>query len=157
MHNAPAVSYPVGRSFFHAGLLASIGLAGLLAGLLWRHQSEPAAWRQGLFAILYLATGLAAFQGWRDSPRGSLQWDGQGWSLNLAATQARGRISAHIDLQYCLLLCLHAGNGRASWLWLERRREPGAWNALRRAVFSGLGADLAARANSDDPAARVRT
>ena len=40
MHSAPAVTYPVGRSVFHAGLLGLTGLIGALAAALWWVQTD---------------------------------------------------------------------------------------------------------------------
>lgn len=157
MHSAPAVSYPVGRSRFHAGLAGSASLIGALAGLLWRNQADPAVWPQGVFALILFGSGLAAFQAWRSSPCGSLQWDGRGWSLTAAQATFTGLLSVHLDLQCCLLLCLRTQNGRRYWLWPERRRDGANWNALRRAVFGGNAGSLAAQAGIDDQRGRVKS
>ncbi|MFZ4479026.1 MAG: hypothetical protein ACOYNZ_03925 [Rhodoferax sp.] len=157
MHSAPAVSYPIGRSRFHGGLLGSASLTGILAGLLWRQQADPALWQQCLFALIVLGAGLAAVIDWWTSPDGTLQWDGQGWSLVLPLATPVGPLSAHLDLQSCLLLCLRAENGRRNWVWIERWRDPASWNALRRAVFAGSAAGPAQHSGVDDPALRVKS
>jgi len=157
MHSAPAVSYPVGRSRFHAGLMGSASLAGALAGLLWRNQAAPALWLQCVFALILFGSGLAAFQAWRSSPCGSLQWDGRDWSLTAAQATFTGLLSVHLDLQCCLLLCLRTQNGRRYWLWPEHRCDRANWNALRRAVFSGSSGGQATQAGPDDQRVRVKS
>jgi len=150
MNNAPAVSYPVGRSSFHGWMLGGVGLAGVLAGLLWRLQVDPPAWRQGIFLASSLGIGLAALQAWRRSPCGSLKWDGQGWSLAVPGATLAGLPAVHLDLQWCLLLGLHTEGGQCHWLWLERRRDAANWIALRRALFSPRAAGQAPEAGVDD-------
>ncbi len=157
MHSAPAVSYPVGRSAFYACLLGLTSLAGVLAGLLWRHQTDPAVWRQWLFAATVFGTAVAAWRAWRHSPCGTLQWDGRGWSLMLAGASRGAAVTVHLDLQWCLLLALRTDNGSRSWLWLERWRDVALWNALRRAVFSTATSDPASAADVDDRTAQVKS
>jgi hypothetical protein len=149
MNNAPAVSYPVGRSNFHGWMLGLVSLAGLLAGLLWRFQADPPMWRQGLFVATLLATGLAALQAWRHSPCGSLKWDGQGWSLTVPGATFCGLPTVHLDLQWCLLLRLRTENDSCHWLWLERQGDVAPWNALRRALFSASAAGQGPEAGVD--------
>jgi len=151
MHSAPAVSYPVGRSNFHGCILGLISLAGALAGMLWRHQVDPPAWRQWLFVATLLGTSVAAFgDWWCHPPCGTLQWDGRGWSLTTPATRLCGPLTVHVDLQWCLLLCLRADKGKREWLWLVRNGDRAPWNALRRALFAGGASGQAPEAGVDD-------
>jgi hypothetical protein len=150
MHSAPAVSYPVGRSSFHGWLLALISFAGALAGLLWRFQTNPPAWRQWIFGVIWSGTALSAGLAWRHSRCGSLRWDGQAWSLTGLDAPFFGEVTVHLDLQWCLLLCLRAENRWRRWIWLERGGEPTRWNALRRAVFSAGAASPAPEVDVKD-------
>ena len=155
MHSAPAVIYPVGRSRFQGWLLGLLGLGGAIAGLLWRYQSEPAGWRQWLFALTLICACALAADAWRRSPRGSLRWDGQAWSWTSVDRSACGVLAVHLDLQSLLLLSLRLDCGARIWFWPQRGTEVTAWNALRRAVFcratpghardSGADADLERR------------
>ena len=136
MHNAPAVTYPVGRSRFHAALLIGIAVITLLAGLLWHKLGDPENWRQVCFAATAIGSGLLAFQAWRRTPDGNLHWDGQAWNWTAGAALVGGTIGVHLDLQFCMVLSLRMADGTRVWLWPERRSNPMRWNALRRAVFA---------------------
>lgn len=142
MHSAPSVSYPVGRSRFHAMGLLVITLGGIATGLLWRQQAQPPAWQQVLFAFVWLLGSGVAWWRWRGSPCGILRWDGQLWRWELGASGATGQLTVQLDLQRVLLLRLRAGSGPATWFWLERGSETILWDALRRAAFSAAATDV---------------
>lgn len=144
MHSAPSVSYPVGRSRFHANGLLAISLTGLATGLLWRQQAQPPAWQQILLVVVWLGSSSAALRSWHGSPRGILQWDGQVWHWDVGASTLTGQLKVQLDFQRCLLARLRADGGQSTWLWLERGRDAILWDALRRAAFSVAPA---ARAN----------
>lgn len=157
MHSAPALIYPVGRSRFHGWLLGLTSLGGLPAGFLWKYQADPAAWRQGLFAITVLIVAWVAVQAWRHSRRGSLNWDGQAWNWADDTGGLSGRVSVHLDLQFCLLLCLRSEDGTRLWLWPERGSDVALWHALRRAVFSPGAAGQAPAADTESHRAQVES
>lgn len=156
MHSAPALTYPVGRSRFHGWLLGLTGLGAVLVGWLWCYQADSVGWRQGLYAVTTLGVGLAAVQAWRHSPRGNLQWDGQAWNWAAVATPHCGLVTVHLDLQFCLLLCLRTDNGTRIWLWPERSGDTTRWDALRRAVFSHGAAGQAPDAAVDAHRTQVK-
>jgi toxin CptA len=137
MNNAPAVSYPVGRSRFQVGLLALAVLGGALAGLLWLLAPGVVGWRQWLMAVSVLCAGVSAFEVWRRTANGVLRWDGHGWCCTPAVEPMCGDLTVHVDLQSQLVLSLRTDRGRRVWLWPERRSDAVHWNALRQAVFSG--------------------
>lgn len=157
MHSAPAVSYPVGRSRFQGWLVSMAGLAGMVAGLLWRQQADLAGWRQWIFAVTLLGACVVAVQAWRRTPRGSLRWDGQAWSWTSVDVSACGVVTVHLDLQFFLLLSLRTDTGVRLWLWPERRAEVTRWNALRRAVFSRRGAAQAQTVNAEADLVSVKS
>ncbi len=150
MHNAPAVSYPVGRSRFQGGLVGLATWGGTIAGLLWRHQTDPVVWLQWLFAFTIGLTSYAAARFWYRAPTGTLRWDGRAWSWYSGKAPISGAVTVYLDLQYFMLLSLRTEGGERIWLWPERRTEARYWNALRQAVFS-----RGAKVNPHDASARV--
>jgi toxin CptA len=137
MHAAPSVTYPVGRSGFAGGLSATLWCTGLLVAVLWTWQSASAGWRHWLAFAVVTAGGVLAARAWRRSATGFLRWDGEAWSWQPGDADAgAGRPEVALDLQSRLLLRWHAAAGADAWLWLERDRAAGAWEALRRAVYS---------------------
>ena len=133
MHNAPSVSYPVGRPLVAALLAGARWAAGAVATSVWMVGADGPGWRQGLMAGLVIVTGVFALLSWVRSPRGDLHWDGAGWTAPGCIRQ--GTLEVALDLQL-LLLVRWRGDGSSSWLWLERRRCPQRWPDLRRAVYS---------------------
>ena len=135
MHNAPSVSYPVGRSLLAGGIVAALWLLGVLVTAQWMLQSQVSGWRPVL-AVAVLALGAAAAGwNWWIMPRGTLAWDRQSWTWTAAGVTDLGAVEVCLDLQQCLLL--HFRSQPASrWLWLERSHCVGRWDDLRRAVYS---------------------
>jgi toxin CptA len=134
MHGAPSVSYPAGRSRFAALLLAGAWLLGCGVVLLWWRHS-PDAWRLAAASAALAVAGVAAAWNWRHQPRGTLDWDGQGWSWSAHPGMAAGRLEAALDLQHTLLVRWTAA-GASRWIWLARAERPERWDDLRRAVYS---------------------
>jgi len=135
MHNAPSVSYPVGRSHFQAGLLVLTVLAGLIVDFYWSSQALW-GWRQGLVGVSLCLAVVFALHEWQRTPQGTLTWDGVGWCFNEEQQAFIGDLTVSLDLQFVLLLRLTPNKGPPCWLWAERRRQAPLWVALRRAVFS---------------------
>lgn len=135
MHNAPSVSYPVGRSYFQACLLVFLVLAGLTVDLVWSSQALW-GWRQGLVGVSLCLAVVFALHEWQRTPQGTLSWDGVDWCFNEGQHAVIGDVTALLDLQFILLLRLTPMKGPPLWLWAERGRQAPLWLALRRAVFS---------------------
>ena len=138
MHNAPAVSFPVGRSRFQAWFLGLAWLAGAAACAYWSSGLDSAGWRHGLALAMPLGAGVAAWAGWHRRVGGTLQWDGLCWRLD----SLPGHLAVHLDFQNFLLLSLRAEKRGVRWLWLDRCATLGHWQAFRRAVYSNAAADL---------------
>ena len=151
MHNAPAVSFPVGRSRFQAWFLGAAWLAGAAACAYWGSVMGATGWRLGLALALPLGAGVAAWAswaGWQCKVGGILHWDGVCWRLEMAtlsptlasssaATSAlSGNLAVHLDFQGFLLLSMRFENGGIRWLWLDQCAELTRWQAFRRAVYS---------------------
>jgi toxin CptA len=135
MHNAPAVTYPVGRSRFAAAMLGIAWLLGAATTLAWWAQSPSAGWRLVGACILLIAAAGCAVWNWSHAPGGTLTWDGEAWRCSLDRSGLAGGVEVNLDLQQWVLLRWSAG--RAShWLWLERASCVERWDDLRRAVYS---------------------
>jgi len=139
MHNAPSVSYPVGRCAFQRWLY--VGFTVLTSAVLW-------AWAldQGLTFAWYAATTsavVAGCLGWQAlRMRAMLTWDGQVWCLHDQTTgdeDALGVVYVALDVQTALLLrwqpASDALNAKSQWLWLGAQSTGDAWQNLRRAVY----------------------
>jgi hypothetical protein len=141
MHSAPSVSYPVGRCRFAGGLMLLAWLCGALVLAAWSWQMQAAGWRAALGGATLVLAGAAAAFSWRRSPTGLIAWDGATWRWADGAGERSGTVFVALDLQQRLLLHWRPEHGAALWLWLEQLREPQAWDALRRAVYSRAKAD----------------
>ena len=156
MHDAPAVCYPVGRSFFHGVLVGIAGLVGILTGMVWFAGTSPTSWRQWLFATVLLATWSAACEVWRRGPQGSLSWDGRIWAWSVDQALVKGRVLVHIDFQAWMVLSLRTEQGVTIWLWPEKRSDALSWDPLRRAVFARIGAGASPTPDAGTPSARAK-
>jgi hypothetical protein len=136
MHNAPAVSYPVGRSRFQKTLLLVVLLAGAFAQGLWWLQSAEHGVIHGLGFLLWLMLGAWAFWSAGHTPQQQLVWDGQDWRLESGARSSMVTPQVILDLQHDLLVFLRPAGGSAFWVWPTRKAQPERWLALRRALFN---------------------
>lgn len=134
MHNAPSVSYPVGRCRFAGAAGGVLWILGALVLAGWTVQARTAGWQLAAAWLAWAAAGLAAARSWWRSPDGIFEWTGDTWTWDGAE---HGPPSVALDLQHCMLLRLD--RQATVWLWLERRRRPLHWDALRRAVYSPAG------------------
>ncbi len=139
MHNAPSVSYPVGRCAFQRWLLSGFVLLASALLIAW-------ALNQGLSWVWFIAacaTAVGIWQGWRAlGQRGVLTWDGQVWCLHdqgLGFEDALGEVHVALDVQKALLLrWLPASDtlqAKPQWLWLGLQTSDNRWQDLRRAVY----------------------
>ena len=143
MHNAPSVSYPVGRCAFQRWLYAFFMVLTSAVLLAW-------ALSQGLtlvWCVAVVAAMLGAFLGLRAlAQAGTLTWDGQVWclhDLNQGQGQghedALGEVHVALDVQKALLLRWQPAsdtlNAKPLWLWLGSQGATHAWQDLRRAVY----------------------
>lgn len=143
MYNAPAVSYPVGRSNIKqmitgALLLLALGVLGF-----WCHQVPHLAWPQGLGLGLWLVGALLAVRDDANTPHGHLSWDGRDWHWMSARQSWLVEVRPQLDGQRFMLLALRRAKPGFGWLWLERESDPLHWDALRRAVWAQDKAEVA--------------
>jgi hypothetical protein len=136
MYNAPAVSYPVGRS--HIKRVLTVALLLLALGVLgfWCYQVLRFAWPQGLGLGLWLVAALLAVRDDSHTPHGHLSWDGRDWQWTSARQSWLVEIRPQLDGQRFILLTLSGAQSGLDWLWLERESAPLHWDALRRAVWA---------------------
>jgi hypothetical protein len=141
MHNAPSVSYPVGRCAFQRWLYAFFMVLTSAVLLAW-------ALSQGLtrvWCVAVVAAMLGAFLGWRAlGQAGTLTWDGQVWCLHdlnqgQGHEDALGEVHVALDVQKALLLRWQPAsdtlNAKRLWLWLGSQGASHDWQDLRRAVY----------------------
>lgn len=136
MHSAPAVIYPVGRSYLQITLIGFCAVLGLVTGLLWSEQLHWTNWRLWLFGASLLGVLVLNLWDWQRATSGYLCWDGQGWCWASVNIRMTGRVTVHLDLQSFLLLSLLTDTGQRHWLWPEQRAQAARWRALRWALFS---------------------
>ena len=142
MHNAPSVTYPVGRSFFFAGLLLGLALLSAGVGVGWIVSSERFGAAQLAMLLLWLTTAAVAGWCWRRPAQGELQWDGQAWTWRSGAAAMAawpGQVAIRLDWQRGLLLEFFGESGRTQWLWLARSADATRWLAVRRALYGAPG------------------
>lgn len=147
MHNAPSVSFPVGRSRFQGQLIGWLVGLGVLTVFAWCAQAENLGWRHWFAASLCLTTATWSGWSWWRTPIGSVSWDGVVWRWTTGARSVVVVPEPALDLQVAILLRLPVtADTGVNWLWLERTSNSPRWMALRRAIYSR------ARPN-DDPLA----
>lgn len=152
MKSAPAVEYPVGRSFWGVRIEAALAVAWLLAQMLWWNQGAGGAW---VFSFLLgLVLLMHTVWCWRHAAQGRLEWrppdhgvghsgvDGvlQGAWFWHSHHHHRGtrleRVEWMLDLQSRVLLRLRTSSGMGLWIWLERHSDPQRWSDVRRALVA---------------------
>ena len=137
MHNAPTVSYPLGRSAWLGAPLVVLWLAGVAALAIWCASVDALSWRQGLDLALWLLLGGWSWRAWRGQVQGELSWTGMHWLLlRDPSAPCEGMVSVQLDLQHLLLLRFTPVTGPACWLLPLRATQPQRWQDLRRAVYS---------------------
>lgn len=136
MHNAPAVSFPVGRSPFQGGLLGLLIGLGFFAVVIWTFESENPDWRHCMAACSCVVISVWVGWSWWRTAIGSFSWDGVAWHWTVGTQSVRVLPETVLDLQSTLLLRLHVDENRGiAWVWLDRASGPSRWMALRRAIY----------------------
>lgn len=139
MHNAPSVSYPVGRCAFQRGLY--VGFTVLTSAVLWAwalHLGMTLAWYAAVAAMM-----VGLWLGWQAlCQAGVLRWDGEAWGLHgfhAGDEGALGDVHVVLDVQKALLLRWQPAsdtlNAKPQWLWLGAQAADDHWENLRRAVY----------------------
>ena len=129
----------MGRSRTLVLIFVALWLAGFALIYLWIQASQNFGWRQiaGLSAIFFV--GLSGLWAFKNSPQGSLAWDGQYWrweSVSYQAGTAEYELLVAADFQHAFLLRVNNKARAGLWFWAERSAMPSRWLDLRRAVYS---------------------
>lgn len=139
MHNAPAVSFPVGRSRFYAAMVVGVLSLSACTLVLWAAQADTLVFRHLVVALLWLISAVGAVRTWWQAPVGVLHWDGQVWTWRCGDDGKHMDevvdVAVVLDGQSALILRL-SSQTRPIWVWPEQRMAPLLWLALRRAVFA---------------------
>lgn len=136
MYNAPAVSYPVGRSRILRVITWTLLLLTLGVLAVWCRQAPRLAWPQGLGVGLWLLGVVLAARDDAAPPQGHLSWDGQDWQWASAGQSWTVAVRPQMDGQRFMVLALGGAQPAPDWLWLESAQDPVHWDALRRAVWA---------------------
>ena len=139
MHNAPSVSYPVGRCAFQRQLYLLLLLATLAVLGAW-------ALNQGITRVWWAAVWLAMFGSVLGALSlryvATLSWSGQHWCLHDQSGKkpdVLGEVEVILDTQKTLLLRWQPTSDKLStsfvWLWLGAEPSSTRWQALRCAVY----------------------
>lgn len=153
MHNAPSVSYPVGRFVWWLGV--QWGITGLLAIAAVVLSLVYDQWAVSLaIGVAGLVTWMVVWRAWHTSPRGHLAWvtgvsarepgiwywrdDGDDVLVALV------ELSLVVMLQSRMCVSFSVPNRGRRTVWLARECAPVHWYALRQAVWASRGAPLAA-------------
>jgi len=136
MYNAPAVSYPVGRSRFQTGLTLVVVVAGAIVQAIWWWMSNEHGAGHVLGLLLWWATGVCAIWSVLGTPAAQLVWDGQCWLWHSGTSSLDVFPQVIVDGQHHLLISLRPPTGSALWAWPARQAQPERWLALRRALFN---------------------
>lgn len=133
------MSYPLRRSHWQAWVLSGVWLAAVLLVGVWVLVSQHVGWRQLAGFAAVICVGLAAYDGWKNSPVGQLAWDGQVWRWEGPGYQAgvaEYQLLAAADFKSVMLRRIENQAHAKLWLWAERRAFPARWLDLRRAIYS---------------------
>lgn len=137
MHNAPAVTYPVGRARHVGSVIVAVWLLALAVLGAGAPLTNYSLFKTSAAVAAWLMCGFVSWRCWHASAQGRLSWTGAEWlwtPLGLARPEL-GHPEVIWDMQRTLLILWH-GPTRRQWLWLVQSAQPALWLDLRRAVYS---------------------
>jgi toxin CptA len=140
MHRAPAVNFSVKRARWHARFLVCTGVLARMTLSAFVLEQGPPDVRGAVLALAMLVAGSLAFVGWKQSPQGSLRWDGEHWHWSGFAANPQCHVRALMDFQSVMLVTVTAEAHAPVFLWLEAGPGDAAWRPLRRAIVSSQAA-----------------
>ena len=146
MHDAPSVSFPVGRCVWCHRLVLALWCAGFMCALAvgwWARQP----WAL-LGLVLVFGLGGAVYFALQSWPSGRLLWRSgvpapvRGWwwqTDEQGPTESVTELLVLADLQSGMLLALRLSTKRRLTLWVRRAHAPLHWQALRQAIWFHAG------------------
>ena len=155
MRGSPSCEVVLRPSALWRAALALACLAALATLLGWaRLAAQPGTLELAGAAIGFVC--IAAALSLLRPVRGSLRWDGSGWTLAPQGAEPRpGALAVALDLGWFLLLRFSPAGPRGwrggHWIALERRGLELEWHAFRCAVYSPRPADGAHAADAWSP------
>lgn len=136
MHRAPAVNFFVKRSRWQAWLIVGTCLlAVFVLAVFVRTQTVLDLGTGGLALAILVISGLALL-GWKNSPRGSLRWDGESWRWSVFEDNPACRLEVLMDFQNVVVVNIVTVSRASMCLWLEATPGDPGWRPLRRAIVS---------------------
>lgn len=136
MHRAPAVNFLVKRSRWQAWLIVCASLLALLALVTFAWTQTVLDLRAGGLALAVLAASGVALVGWKNSPQGSLRWDGEHWRWSGFGDSPECRLDVLMDFQSVVVVHVTTEGWAPISLWLEAAPGDTGWKPLRRAIVS---------------------
>ena len=137
MHNAPAVTYPVGRARQVGAMVATVWLLALAVIVAAAPLTNSSLIKTSAAVAVWLVCGSAAWRWWQSTVHGRLSWNGAEWlwTPKGLARPELGHPEVIWDMQRVLLVLWH-GQTQRQWLWLVQSAQAAHWLDLRRAVYS---------------------
>lgn len=139
MHDAPAVTYPVGPWSLRLLYLTALAAGGVVVVTFWWHQSDAQAVPAMGLLVTWLACLVATVWASRRDCSGALKWGAGKWTWSSRAGASNGTLTVLVDVQRAVVVVFRPDGGPALWFWLHRAAEPSVWPALRRALVSTSG------------------
>ena len=140
MHNAPSVSYPVGRCAFQRVTLTTLSVITVTVMFGW-FMLQPVSWPMcwsGAVTVFGIVLGWCNLH----AQTGTLSWDGHVWcwhSRGGNADDALGEVFVAFDAQKALVLRWQPTSGRVAtlscYLWLDQESATLHWLNFRCAVY----------------------
>ncbi len=154
MRYPPALTFTPGRSWVYCALAVLFTIFFIALGAAFMRANGLFHFKSGLFlALSALASLYLLHDAWR-RPQGSLHYSQGQWRYLHGEHEIAGTCTLHLDLQTYMLVRFTAHSVhkklipiKTQWFHLEARHanlaaqapaNPGAWSALRRAVYSPM-------------------
>lgn len=134
MHNAPAVTYPVGRCRIQRIMMFTGWLSGGLVLAYWVMIAPDALLAQLACGGVWLLAGVWAWCAYLSTPEGHWAWDGQQWTWLSLAGEQMGQAHLQLDGQKWVLLAWQPLQARRQWCWADCSADPARWQDFRRAL-----------------------
>ena len=136
MHRAPSVNYSVKRSRWQLRLIVCVILLALATLSVFVMGQEALDARTGAVGSILLGAMVTALLGWKQSPQGTLRWDGNHWYWSGFPENLQCRLTLMMDCQGFVIVAIKSEVAVAIFLWLEKCPSGANWKPLRRAIVS---------------------
>ena len=141
MHNAPAVSFPVGNGRVGLAVVTAVWSMAVVVVGVWLLQDRIDRIRLAAATATTVLAVVSVALARRSVGAGMLCWDGRDWNWLRGEMVTSGRLLPALDFQVLLLVRFVPHSGRAIWFWANRSAASTQWDAFRRAVVSAARLD----------------